>query len=248
MQANTKYVADFYAENILMNTNVLRSSVDSKVKKVVSLLSTCVYPDNPQYPLTEDQLHSGPPHSSNYGYAYAKRMLEVQSRTLQEQHGLNFICAIPNNLYGENDNFDLENGHVIPALMRRIWEAKLAARDSVVAWGDGTPRREFTYSKDIAEILVFLLQEYDKRPAINIGSTEECSIREVAEAIKSNLGFTGQIIWDSHKPSGQFRKPSSNELLISSGWDKDKYTPLKNGLKKACKWFMINYPHNTRGV
>ena len=132
--------------------------------------------------------------------------------------------------------------------MRRIWEAKLADRDSVIAWGDGSPLREFTYSKDIAEILIFLLQEYDMKPAINIGGTEEYSIREVAEAIKSNLGFTGQIIWDSNKPSGQFRKPSSNEMLVSNGWNKDKYTPLKNGLKKACKWFMINYPHNTRGV
>ena len=117
---NTSYVADFYSDNIRINTNVLDAAHTHNIKKVVSLLSTCVYPDSVQYPLTENQLHTGAPHPSNFGYAYAKRMLDVQSKAYRQQHGHNFITAIPNNMFGENDNFDLENGHVVPAIIRKV--------------------------------------------------------------------------------------------------------------------------------
>ena len=144
----------------------------------MSLLSTCVYPDAPYitYPLTEAQLHLGPPHVSNFGYAYAKRAVDVMSRAYRQQYGCNFITAIPNNLYGENDNFHLEDSHVIPALIRKIWEAKINNKKNVKCWGDGTPLREFTYSKDIARILIFLLENYNEPGPINIGSTNEYSI------------------------------------------------------------------------
>tara|TARA_R110002110_G_scaffold107895_1_gene269897 strand:+ start:30175 stop:30990 length:816 start_codon:yes stop_codon:yes gene_type:complete len=246
VKANSDYVADFFIENIKMNTNLLHSCMKSNVKKVVSLLSTCVYPDKVTYPITEDQLHSGEPHSSNFGYAYSKRMLEVQSRAYRQQHGCNFICAIPNNLYGESDNYDLDDGHVIPSLVRKIWEAKLSNSPSVEVWGNGTPVREFTYSKDIAEILLFLLDNYDDKEPINIGNTEEHSIADVVKLICKQLDYSGEIAWNTDMPSGQHRKPSDNTRLIDLGWDKNRYTPLKEGLKNTCDWFIMNYP-NVRG-
>mgnify|MGYP006209666361 CR=1 FL=1 len=246
VKANSDYVGSFYDENIRMNTNILRACALSDVPKVVSFLSTCVYPDKADYPLTEEQLHAGPPHSSNYGYAYAKRMMEVQSRAYRQQYGSNFICAIPNNLYGENDNFDLINGHVIPALMRRIWEAKLSDKQEVEVWGDGSPLREFTYSKDIARILLFLLREYNSPHPINIGRNSENSIKEVAEILCKNLDYKGSITWNTSKSSGQHRKPSSNKNLINLRWEPTDYTSLRKGLKETCKWFKINYPLQTR--
>ena len=155
VKANMEYLGDFYRDNVLINTNVLEAARKFKVKKVVSLLSTCVYPDEVNYPLTEDQIHNGPPHPSNYAYAYAKRMLDIQSRAYRDQYGCNFITAIPNNLFGEHDNFDLENSHVLPAIIRKVYEAKLNGTN-VSLWGDGSSLREFTYSRDLAEILLFL--------------------------------------------------------------------------------------------
>ena len=249
VKANTDYIADFYYENSIINQKILDYAYANNAEKVVSLLSTCVYPDAPyvKYPLTEDQLHLGTPHDSNFGYAYAKRMVDVMSRAYRQQYGCNFITAIPNNLYGENDNFDLENSHVIPALIRKVWEAKINKADYVECWGDGLPLREFTYSEDIAKILLFLLENYNEPEPINIGNTEEYSIREVSEMICNQLGYDGDILWQTDKPSGQHRKPSSNEKLLNLGWKKENYTSLENGLKKTCEWFKINYP-NVRGV
>ena len=247
VKANTDYIGEFYTDNIRMNTNLLRACSNSNVKKAVSMLSTCVFPNNANYPLTEDQLHNGEPHISNYGYAYAKRMLEVQSRTYRQQHGHNYICVIPNNLYGENDNYDLENGHVIPALMRRIWEAKLSNNPSVEVWGDGEPLREFTNSNDISNILIFLLQNYNSPMPINIGNTNETSIKSVVNMLCEFLEYDGKIVWNTDKPQGQFRKPSSNRSLLELGWDSSKYTDLRKGLKQSCEWFKMSYPDKIRG-
>tara|TARA_R110002020_G_C16320495_1_gene774763 strand:- start:16421 stop:17341 length:921 start_codon:yes stop_codon:yes gene_type:complete len=249
VKANTDFMGDFYSENVQINQNLLLGAYKNGTKKVVSLLSTCVYPDAPyiKYPLTEDQLHLGPPHHSNFGYAYAKRMVDVMSRAYRQQYGCNFITAIPNNLYGKNDNFDLENSHVIPALIRKIWEAKLADASFVECWGDGTPVREFTYSEDIARILMFLLDNYDDPGPINIGNTEEHSIREVAELLCELLEYPGYLAWNTDMPPGQHKKPSSNARLLNLGWKKEDYTSLKDGLKKTCEWFKMNYPH-VRGV
>ena len=232
-----------------VKANVLCAAHKSGVDKVISLLSTCVYPDAPyiKYPLSEDQLHLGPPHHSNFGYAYAKRMVDVMSRAYRQQYGCNFITAIPNNLYGENDNFDLENSHVIPALIRKIWEAKLEQLPFVECWGDGSPVREFTYSGDIARILLFLLETYDGADPINIGNTEEHSIKEVAEILCELLEYEGTLRWNTEMPAGQYKKPSSNDKLLRLGWNATNYTPLKEGLNKVCEWFKINYP-NVRGM
>ena len=246
VKSNMDYKADFYKENILINTHVLEAATLHGVNKVLSLLSTCIYPDKVIYPLTEDQIHNGPPHSSNYAYAYAKRMLDVQSRAYREQYGCNFITAVPNNLFGENDNFDLENSHVIPAIIRKMYEAKLNNED-VALWGDGSPLREFTYSRDLADILLFILEHYNEPDPINIGNTQETSIKQVAETIADIVGFGGDIIWDTTKPMGQHRKPSSNSKLLELGWREENYTDFEKALADTCEWVILNYP-NIRGV
>lgn len=249
VKANIDFVSDFTEINLEINKNVLKYAHLNNIPKVVSLMSTCVYPDQSyvSYPLTEDQLHMGPPHYSNFGYAYAKRMLDVQSRAYRQQYNCNFITAIPNNLYGENDNFDLENSHVIPAIMRKIWEAKLENKPNVEIWGDGSPLREFTYAGDIANILSFLLENYNESDPINIGNTYEISIKDTVNIIKEELGYSGNIIWNIEKPSGQFRKPSSNKKLLSLGWSEKDYIPFNVGIKKTCEWFKKMYP-NVRGI
>jgi len=249
VKANTDEIADFYTENSTINQKVLDYARIGNAKKVVSLLSTCIYPDKDYvtYPLTEEQLHFGPPHQSNFGYAYAKRMVDVMSRAYRQQYGCNFITAIPNNLYGKHDNFDLKKGHVIPALIRKIWEAKISNLSSVECWGDGSALREFTYSDDVAKILLFLLENYDGSTPINIGNTEEYSIKEVVDLITEILEYDGKIVWRTDMPSGQHRKPTSNEKLINLGWDRNNYTPLKKGLQETCEWVKINYP-NLRGI
>jgi len=244
VKANTEQVADFYNQNSALNEKVLSASHLGGANKVVSLLSTCIYPDAPYaaYPLTEDQLHLGPPHPSNFGYAYAKRMVDVMSRAYRQQYGCNFITAIPNNLYGENDNFDLENGHVIPAIIRKVWEAKIDNKPFIGCWGDGSPLREFTYSEDIVKILMFLLENYDEPEPINIGNTEEYSIKQVVEMICFILEYDGKVRWDTQMPTGQHRKPSSNKKLLDLGWDRRWYTSLEKGLTKTCLWVKNNYP------
>ena len=246
IKANMDNLGSFYCDNIQINTNVLEQSRMHKVEKVVSLLSTCIYPENVEYPLTEDQIHNGDPHPSNFGYAYAKRMLDVQSRAYKKQFGCNFITAVPNNLFGENDNFDLEDSHVIPAMIRKIYEAKQKNED-VVLWGDGSPLREFTYSQDMAKILLFLLEKYNGESPINVGYTAEISIKHVAELLAEILEFNGNIIWDKTKPSGQFRKTSSNKKLLDLGWSEKQYTDFNKALKNTCDWFIMNYPQ-VRGI
>ena len=141
VKGNANHLGDYYRDNVLINTNVLECARLHGVEKLLSVMSTCVYPDAVTYPLTEPQIHAGLPHPSNYAYAYAKRMLDIQSRAYREQYGCNFITTIPNNMFGPNDNYDKENGHVIPSLIRKIHEAKLAADDKVTLWGDGTALR-----------------------------------------------------------------------------------------------------------
>ena len=246
VKGNTEFVADFFSQNTLINTNVLNACNDLNVGKVVSLLSTCVYPDDVIYPLTEDQIHNGEPHHSNFGYAYAKRMLDVHSRALRKQYGRNYVCAVPNNLYGLNDNFDLENGHVIPAIIRKIWEAKLSGVVPTF-WGDGSPLREFTFSDDIAQALLFVLENYNEETPVNIGSTKEVSIRSVVQTVCELLNYRGEVIWDTSMPSGQYKKPSCNKRFKELGWSDSNYTPLVEGLSKTLEWFKSSYP-NVRGV
>jgi len=228
---------------------LLDSCYRNNVSKVVSILSTCAYPDSHiTYPLTEEQLHLGQPHDSNFGYAYAKRMLDVQTRAYRKQYNVNYVTVMPNNLFGEHDNFHLDDGHVFPALMRKIWEAKLNNSPMVEIWGDGTPLREFTYSGDVARILIKVAEEYDEEMPLNIGNTEEHSIAAVAKKLVENLEYDGKLVFNPNKPAGQFRKPSSNKRLIEkTSWRIEDYTPFDIALKKTCEWFKMTYP-NVRGI
>jgi GDP-L-fucose synthase len=245
VKGNTDYVADFFSDNIRINTHVLESAKNFDIPKVLSLLSTCIYPDNPAYPLTEDQIHDGEPHESNFGYAYAKRMLEVHSRALRQQYGCKYITAIPNNIYGPNDNFDLENGHVIPAIIRKTFEA---SREGKVPkfWGDGKPLREFTYSLDIARALIWMIDNYDAPAPLNIGTKKEYSIADVVRTTQEIMGVEVKSTWDDQCPSGQFKKPSSNQKYLELN-PEFKYTCLQEGLSRTIEWFLSEYP-NVRGV
>lgn len=245
VKANTNFIAEFYKDNIDMNTNVIDISHKLGVSKVLSFLSTCIFPDNIEYPLTEATVHNGEPHSSNFGYAYAKRMLDVQSRAYRQQYGCNFITVIPNNLFGENDNFHLEHSHVIPAMIRKIYEAKIN-NSEVTLWGDGSPLREFTYSEDLAKIILFTLENYNGEHPLSVGNPGERSIKSVAEDVVDIFDFRGRINWQTDKPAGQHRKPSSNKKFLELGWDK-KYTPFREALEKTCQWFLESYP-NVRGI
>ncbi len=244
IKANMENLADFYYQNVMINTNVLEAARVTNVDKVLSMLSTCVYPSNCELPLKEIKMHAGPPHDSNYGYAFSKRMLEVQSRTYRHQYGCNFISVISNNLFGENDNFHLTDSHVIPALIRKIYEAKNGGPE-VLLWGDGSPLREFTYSKDLARIIVFLLETYNSEKPINIGNTKEYSIKEIAYSISKILDYNGNIKWDVSQPMGQYRKPSDNSALLNLGWD--HYTDFYYALEHTCRWFVENY-NSAKGV
>lgn len=244
--ANMNNLGSFYYDNVMMNTNVLESARIFETEKLISCLSTCIYPDQVTYPLTEDQIHNGAPHQSNYSYAYTKRMIEIQSKAYKEQYGCNFISMAPNNLFGQFDNFSLEGSHVIPAMIRKIYEAKLN-NTRAEFWGDGTPLREFTYSKDIPDISLFLLDKYDSPDVINVGNSHEVSIKYVVSKVKEYFDFDGEIFWDTTKPMGQFRKPSSNKKLLDLGWKEEDYTSMEKGLKETCEWFIVNYP-NIRGM
>ena len=247
VKANTDYVADFFDDNVKMSMNVMEACRERNLK-LVSVLSTCIYPDAPyvKYPLTEDQLHLGPPHHSNFGYAYAKRMLEIQSKAYRQQFSCNFISVIPNNLYGVNDNYDLNSGHVIPSLIRKFHEAKIFGYDHVDIWGSGKPLREFTFARDAAEIILWLSENYNGAEPINIGNPEQVSIESLACMIAEEIGYEGGGRFDRSKPDGQYEKPSSNEKLRSLGWTGD-YTPLREGLRETIKSFQSRYP-KVRGV
>lgn len=245
VKGNTDHVSDFYYNNVLINTNLLEASRKNGVKKVVSLLSTCIYPDKAYYPLTEEQIHKGEPHASNFGYAYAKRMLEVQSRAIRQQYGLKYITVVPNNLYGINDNFDISNGHVIPSIIRKIYEAKMTG-ELPVFWGTGKSLREFTYADDIARAIIALIDTYEEKEPLNIGKTGEISIYSLVRKVCKILDYKGNVIWDKEKPEGQYRKPSSNENFMNVCKD-FRYTSLDDGLKLTCDWFVKSYP-KVRGI
>lgn len=244
--ANMEGMGQFYRDNIEIGTNVIDAARRMGVKKLVSILSSCIYPaKGVNYPLTEGQLHSGPPHASNFGYAYAKRMLDVMSRSYRVQWGCNFVTVVPNNLYGPHDNYDLNCGHVIPSLIRKFYEAHLEGRD-VTVWGTGKPMREFTFSKDAAKIIWWVGQHYHGSDPVNIGNTSEISIGDLAGMIGRIIGFKGNIKFDRTKPDGQHRKPTSNLFLRRLGCDV-QYTSLEDGLAATIEHFSKNYPE-IRGV
>lgn len=236
---NMNNSGDYYRNNILINTNVLEAARLVGTQKLISFMSTCVFPEKCSYPLNERDLHNGPPHPSNFGYAYAKRMLEVQSSAYRRQWGSNYIVAIPTNIYGPNDNFSLTDGHVVPSLIHRTYLAKKEGVDLTV-WGSGKPLREFVYSADIARLAVWAIDHYQESSPIIFSSGIETSIEELVEIIVRCVGFKGRVIWDKSKPDGQFRKPSDttklNKYLPDFQW-----TSLDEGISSTVEWFFKNY-------
>lgn len=244
VKANMKAPATFFMENVTMNTHILEACRIHCVKRAICFLSTCVFPDPCPLPLDPKNLHMGPPHPSNYGYAYAKRMLAVQCQSYNEEYGTHFTPVIPCNIYGPNDNFNLENSHVVPALIRKFWEAKLK-NQPVTIWGSGKPLREFIYSRDVARLLIDLLDHYDSDQPIILSTGQEHSIRELVEAIAKAVDFKGEIVYDDTKPEGQYRKPSDNGPLKAL-FPNFKFTSLEAGIAKTVEWFSANYPDHIR--
>jgi GDP-L-fucose synthase len=240
---NMNHKGEYFYDNIMINTNVIEGARKSGVEKLVSFLSTCVFPDNVEYPLTETKIHLGEPHSSNYPYAYAKRIADIQIRAYREQYGLNYVSVIPTNIYGPNDNFSLTHGHVIPMLLHKMYNAKRDNTDFVV-WGSGKPLREFIYSKDIAKLSEWVLDNYNESEPIIFSNSVEISIEDLVDLLVKEFNFKGKVVFDKSKPDGQFRKPSDNSKLKSYLPDFE-FTPIEKGLKETIKWFISNY-ENTR--
>jgi GDP-L-fucose synthase len=236
---NMNLKGEFFYDNIMINTNVIESARKSGVKNLIAFLSTCIFPDNIDYPLTEKKIHLGPPHTSNDAYAYAKRMSEVQIRAYKEQYGLNYSSVVPTNIYGPNDNFSLTNGHVVPMLMHKIYLAQRNNEDLVV-WGSGKPLREFIYSKDIAELSEWAVENYNEPEPIIFSNSEEISISDLVDLLVKEFNFKGKVKFDSTKPDGQFRKPSDNSKL-KSYLPEFQFTPIEIGIKETVKWFIENY-------
>lgn len=238
---NLIHSGEYFRNNILINTNVLEGARIAGVRKLISFMSTCVFPDGAPYPLNERDLHSGPPHPSNFGYAYAKRMLEVQSSAYRKEWNCDYIVAIPTNIYGPNDSFSLVEGHVVPSLIHRTYLAKKNGTELTV-WGTGTPLREFVYSDDIARLALWAIANYHEDSPIIFTSGMEVSIRELVELVAQKLEFKGKIVFDSSKPDGQYRKPSDGTKLkrYLPGFE---WTPIEAGIEKTIDWFLSNYPN-----
>lgn len=231
-------------DNMQMNYHVLKCCYEFEVEKVVSCLSTCVFPDKTTYPINEEMLHNGPPHHSNDAYAYSKRMLDIYSKTYREQYNKNFICVIPTNIYGPHDNFHLENAHVIPALIHQCYLAKKNGTEFKVR-GDGTPLRQFIYSEDLAKLLMWTLLEYEERENIilSVSEHDEVSIGDVARSIVEAMDFKGAIKFDTAFANGQHKKTADNTKLIKelevTGYEFN-FTPISKGIDESVRWFLEN--------
>lgn len=238
---NMKRKVDFYRCNTLMNDNVMECCKDYKVEKLVSCLSTCIFPDKTSYPIDETMVHDGPPHSSNEGYAYAKRMIDVLNRCYKDQHGCNFTSVIPTNIYGPHDNFNIEGGHVIPGLIHKCYNAKKNGTDFTI-WGSGTPLRQFVYSEDLGRLICWVVNSYDSiEPIIlSVGEEDEVSIKDVALMVAKAMEFKGNVVFDTTKADGQFKKTANNAKLRSFLPD-FQFTTMEEGIKKSVEWFVQNY-------
>jgi GDP-L-fucose synthase len=236
IHANNSYRAEFIYDNLMIEANVIHAAFLFKVKKLLYLGSSCIYPKMAPQPLKEEYLLSGYLEPTNQPYAIAKIAGIELCNSYRTQYGCNFISAMPTNLYGTNDNYHSENSHVLPALIRRIVLAKNNKKDTVTIWGTGTPRREFLHVDDLADACFFLLQKYNEKEIINIGSGKEISIKELAQLITNELNYSGTFIYDNSKQDGTFRKLLDSSKINSLGW-KPKIK-LKEGLSKTIYEFL----------
>lgn len=239
--ANMAQKVEFYRENILINDNVMELCRIHKVQKLVSFLSTCIFPDKTSYPIDETMLHDGPPHPSNEGYALAKRLIDTMNRAYAEEYGCNFTSIIPTNIYGPYDNFSIQNGHVIPGLIHKCYKSKKEGKPFTI-WGSGTPLRQFIYSLDLAELTVWVMREYHSPDPITLSVDEEAevSIKDVALSVAKAMKFEGEILFDTDKADGQFKKTACNKKF--RGYRPDyKFQSIDEGVQKSVDWFVENY-------
>jgi GDP-L-fucose synthase len=236
--ANFEKPVEFLIENLTIQNNVIQAAADFGVTKLLFLGSSCIYPKLAPQPLTEDALLTGPLEPTNDAYAIAKIAGIKLCQAYAREYGKNFISGMPTNLYGPNDNFDLQTSHVLPALIRKVHEAKKDGAQEVSVWGSGTPRREFLHVDDLADACFFLLENYDSPEIVNIGCGEDVSIRELAETVCEVLGFAGSLVFDSSKPDGTPRKLMHVGRLLALGWK--PRIGLKDGIRDAYDWFLKN--------
>lgn len=239
INANNIYPADFIYENLEIQNNVIKAAFDYKVKKLLFLGSSCIYPKMCPQPIKEKYLLSGYLEATNEAYALAKISGLKMCQFFKRQYGADFISCMPTNLYGPKDNFDLNSSHVMPALIRKFHEAKVNNKEFVEVWGTGTPLREFLHVDDMADGCVFLMENYDGEEHVNIGTGKEITIRELAETIKEIVGFTGELRFNKDKPDGTPRKLLDVSKLRELGWTYK--VELKDGIKSTYHWFKENY-------
>jgi GDP-L-fucose synthase len=232
---------EFFEKNILINMNVMKASL--YVKKLISLMSTCIFPDKIDYPITEEKLHLGPPHPSNEGYAYSKRMIDVLSRAYNKEYGTKYITVIPGNLYGPYDNFNIEDAHVIPSLIHKMKNAKLSG-EPLIIFGTGNALRQFTHASDLAKYLVWALNNYEDTEPLIVSSEDEYSIFDLVQILKQEFEYDGEISWDNTRSDGQIKKTISCEKLKKIHPD-PHFRDLRDGLKETIKWF-LNSENNYR--
>lgn len=239
IHANNTYPAEFIYDNLMIQNNVIKAAHDHGVKKLLFLGSTCIYPKLAPQPIKEEYLLTGALEETNEAYAIAKIAGLEMCKFFKRQYGDNFISCMPTNLYGPNDNFDLQSSHVLPALIRKFHEAKVNNQPTVEVWGTGTPLREFIYVDDMADACIFLMENYDGEQHVNIGTGEEISIRELAETVKDVVGFEGELVFNTNMPDGTPRKLTVVDKLHGLGW-KHKVS-LNKGIELAYNWFLENY-------
>ena len=242
LYSNLKFPVEYFNDNILMNTNIIRLCHKYSVKKLISCLSTCIFPDNITYPIDETMIHNGPPHNSNEAYSYAKRMIDIMNRSYSREYNCNFTSIIPTNIYGSFDNFNLENSHVIPGLIHKAYLAKKMSTNFVIS-GSGNALRQFIFNEDLGEIIIYVMKHYNNiEPIIlSVDEKDEVSIKDIVYYIAEFFDIKKEnIIFDQSKSDGQFKKTASNKKLRNL-IPEYKFTKLKEGIFYTCKWFVENF-------
>jgi len=238
---NLRHNLQFFTKNMAINQNVLQCCDEFDVHKCVSCLSTCIFPDKTTYPIDETMVHNGPPHDSNFGYSYAKRMIDVLNKGYEQEKGRKYTSVVPCNVFGPHDNYNLEDAHVIPALIHKVY---LAQRDGtpLEVFGSGKPLRQFIYSTDLAKLFIWTVRHYNKvEPIIlSVGEEDEVSIQDAVNAIVRAFDFKGEVIYDTSKADGQFKKTASNAKLRKYLSD-FKFTPFEQAVAESVDWFIRNY-------
>lgn len=234
--ANDTYPADFLLENLIIETNVIGAAHAADVDRLLFLGSSCIYPKLAPQPITEDALLTGPLEPTNEWYAVAKIAGLKLTQAFRRQYGRDYIAAMPTNLYGPGDNFDLNTSHVVPALIRKAHEAKIAGAEAIMVWGTGRPRREFLYADDCADALVHLLENYSNEEHVNVGSGEDLPIHDLARLVCAVVGFRGKIVYDATRPDGTPRKLLNPSTLHNLGWK--PVTSLEMGIAATYEWFL----------